>query len=176
MIFTGRHGFRPAARAAAVLAVLALAACLCACGAGKGGGTGLVNPVVNSSAQEILEKLGLDLTAPEGAQDVAYSIVGDEMAQITFTADGVGWTLRVRPADALEDISGMHYTWQNAYDAEICRCPGTLAWNDGGPGTAVWYDIAPGLLWCVSMNSGADRQALESMAERAYIPMQGDVG
>lgn len=73
---------------------------------------GLPNPWVDSDKAGVLEATGFDMAAPEGADNVAYSYMPSEgMAQMNYTADNAMWVYRIKPADALEDISGINCEW-----------------------------------------------------------------
>ena len=55
-------------------------------------------------------------------------------------------------------------------------CSARLSWNEDGSGKLVWFDLVPGLLYSLTMDSGASEQALMDMAAQLYEPAQGDAG
>ena len=95
-----------------LIIILALLS-LCGCGAEKANTATIANPWTDSDEKGVLEATGFDLVAPEGATDVIYSYMEeDKMAQVTYNLDKASWVYRVKPANSLEDISGMNYEWK----------------------------------------------------------------
>lgn len=92
----------------------ALAAVLClgmaACGKEKGG-TGVANPQVESSEEDIAE-LGVCMTAPAAAEDTKYFILDKTIGQIDFKADGAKYTYR--GAETEDDISGVYEEFEES--------------------------------------------------------------
>ncbi|MCI7545644.1 MAG: hypothetical protein MSA96_02510, partial [Treponema porcinum] len=70
-----------------------------------GTAVGIVNPVVQSNPEEILEQLGIRFNEPEGASGVRYSIIGGKTAQMDFVWNGVECTARISGETAFTDIS-----------------------------------------------------------------------
>jgi len=59
------------------------------------GGVGLVNPVVGyESAEAINEAVGFPMNAPEGSENVSYSVINGKVAQTVFTLNGKEYTGR----------------------------------------------------------------------------------
>ena len=148
----------------------------------EGESTMIPNPVKEVSAQELGELTGVFLTAPEGVE-ATFRVIDAErsIAQMCFERDGVKVTLRVCaagiPEGEPEDISGLYYTWENnAGDIPVGYNSACLHWNEGGAGYITWYDFAPGLLFAVSVDSGAAEDILTQLAEELYAPVQGEVG
>lgn len=154
-----------------LLMVLSFGAC-----AAKDGET-LPNPITDSTAEEILETLGIAFSLPEGASDAAYSIIGAEgenpIAQVKFTLDGKEINCRIQPAEELYDNTGMYYEWETTEEnAMVGTCPAILSWNEGAEGICYWYDEAAGLLYSVSVTEGASPEYLTKLAEMLYLPLQ----
>ena len=149
--------------AAALLLAVVL---LCACGRG---GAGLPNPMRESSAEEILEKIGVELKAPEGAQDTAYSIISSdrEIAQLRFTLNGEEYVCRAAKAEEEEDISGMNYEWMTEEWLDGVQSY-SICFNKDAEGVIGWYDEETGVMRSVSISSGADEQALLAAAELVF--------
>ena len=76
-----------------------------------GGNVQIPNPVVGVDGASDFEALGVAIDAPRGASDAAYSIIGGELAQITFTLDGVEYTYRAQKTDG--DISGLYVEFED---------------------------------------------------------------
>lgn len=140
--------------------------------------TGMANPMVESSPEDIMNTLGVSFVVPEGAKDVQYFIISGEMAHMMFTLDGVECIARIKPTAEAEDISGMYFE-AKPIKAEVGRCPANvmLAEDEGKRvGFCTWFDAAPGISYCVVMRDGADAESLLALAEAVYEPMQDDAG
>ncbi|MDY5049394.1 MAG: hypothetical protein SPF11_07630, partial [Treponema porcinum] len=112
-----------------------------------GTAVGIVNPVVQSNPEEILEQLGIRFNEPEGASGVRYSIIGGKTAQMDFVWNGVECTARISGETAFTDISGMYFSWKTVTDTDIGRCPAVVKLADSGGssvGVCLWYDTVPG--------------------------------
>lgn len=92
-------------------AVLALGISACGAKQNEGsestssGDTEIANPI-KDAAEDDFELLGVKLTAPENAEDVKLSTIGDEVGQVVFTLDGHEYTYRGGKTE--EDISGIY--------------------------------------------------------------------
>lgn len=73
-----------------------------------------------TSAEDFSETLGFSIDAPEGAEDVAYSVAFGETAIVDFTLGGHAYTYYA--SKNIEDIS-------TANDSENALCQ---TWEDGG--------------------------------------------
>ena len=133
-----------------------------------------INPVRKSTAAEIQNALGITLNIPEDAQNVQYSIIdsgdGKPIAQAKFTENSVEHIYRIRPATALEDISGAYYDWSTIENIEVSYCSGEVRYKEGKQGIILWYDVVPGLMYCVFTDNGASEQSLLSIANKLYVP------
>lgn len=74
---------------------------MCGCGAKEeSSDSGVVNPVHECTAEELLEVTGMDLAAPEGAENAACAYIDVEneepIAQLTFTLDGKEYCYRAQ--------------------------------------------------------------------------------
>ena len=68
---------------------------------------GIPNPMVDAEdASAFADTLGFSIDAPAGASDVQYSIIGGQVAQVTFSADDAAYVYRA--ARTTEDISGVY--------------------------------------------------------------------
>ena len=138
----------------------------------------LPNPVKKSSEEELMNSLGVTFGRPMGASDIYYSIVGDKMAQMDFMYDGHQCHARIRPSAEFEDISGFFYDWENEGNVRIGWCDGKVKYSIQGDevcGICLWWDAAPGLMYSVSMRTGATPELLQQLAEEVYVVTQGEV-
>lgn len=136
-----------------ILTVLLSIAALSACGAKESNTSntadngeatvGIANPWTESDREGVLEATGFDLVAPDGAEDVVYSYMQEEsLAQVSYTLDGNEWTYRVRPTDALEDLSGMCYEWDIEEDGTVGNMEAKLyAYSDATEDTEFIDDV-----------------------------------
>ena len=142
---------------------------------------GMSNPWTETSAEGLMEALGLGFTVPEGAENVSYYMLEEEdLAEMEFDLDGMTYTARIRPAAEWTDISGMYYEWDNTMeDFTIGHCPAWEGRAVAGEGTAdlcLWFDIVPGLMYSLSTVSEDDLDGfdLTAIAAQVYAPVQGD--
>ena len=138
--------------------------------------SGFPNPLHESDRQGVLEATGFALDAPENAQDVEYFYLDTDplTAELRFTLDGHKFAYRASGENAFKDISGMYYTWENTTEAALSYLRAELSWNEGKEGIMLWYDLVPGVMYSLSVDSGADPMLLCSTADDIFVPVQGD--
>ena len=137
------------------------------------------NPVVESSFEEIQEKLGITFGIPKDAENIYYSIIAGDLAQMDFIWQEAECTARIKPSTSteLEDISGFYYEWEKEVELPVGYNSATARWfeSDGEiTGIVIWQDIVPGLTYSVSMKKNATLENLFILANAVYIPVQGD--
>mgnify|MGYP004444940349 FL=1 len=145
-------------------------------------GTELPNPVEETDAAGIMEKLGFEFGIPEGAQDISYHIISGEIAEMTFTDEaGTKFTARIKSGGTeIEDISGLYYEWTHEESTQIGRCEGVaksfVGENENDVQAILWLDIVPGIMYSISAE-GPDLNGLdlEVIALQVYIETQGEV-
>ena len=158
----------------------------------------IVNPMTEVTQQELVERTGIDLPAPEGATDVTYFVVDTDeytIAQMDFTLDGQPYELRAAATGMTEldpaktgedemdligfdfdagDISGLYYEWTTAGTDLVADRSGLYRIADKDDvGYIAWLDVAPGILYNLSMTSNASHEALLETAEKVFVPVQG---
>jgi len=138
---------------------------------------GHVNPWTPTTAQGLMDALGLQLGLPDGATNVNWQMLGTEqMGQVTFTWQGENYTARIAPADAFEDISGLYVQWEAEYECEVGRCKGIVRRAHDGGNTVdlcLWYDDLTGLMYAVSVaDADLDGFDIVAAAQKLFIPMQ----
>ena len=142
-----------------------------------------------TTARQIMNRLGYDMdVAPQNAKNIMYITFaldpGDgtetlETAETSFTVDGIRYAYRTAGTGqvVLQDISGMEDgKYENSSSVELGWCAAESFWTEGGAGKLIWLDLAPGLVYSLTMDTGASKDALTEMAETLYTPAQGDVG
>ena len=181
----------------ALLLALALCLALCACGETaeapapaeepaataepvpaeeETGVTGLANPVVEVTEEEMLNTIGLVLTAPENAADTRLSVIAGEMAQLDFTLDGVKYCYRAQPSAELAtyDMSGLYYEWTSTESATVAGREAVLTTTEN-ESCVYWLDVAPGVNYTLCTTESGDGAALLAVAETLFAPVQGEV-
>ena len=158
----------------AISVLLALLALFCGAALAE---VGLANPWTPTTAQGLMDALGVQLGLPDGATNVTWQMLeSEQMGQVTFTWQGEDYTARVAPADAFEDISGMYYQWKAEDECKVGRCKGIVhRAPDGGKTVDVclWYDDLTGLMYSVSViGDDLDGFDITAAANILYIPMQ----
>ena len=139
--------------------------------------TGMANPWTQTTAQGLMDVLGLQLGLPDGATNVTWQMMENpQMGQVQFTWQGEDYTSRVAPTDEFEDISGMYYNWEIEDECEVGRCKGVVrrAHDDGNTvDVCLWYDDLTGLMYSVSVvGTDSDGFDITAAAQILYIPMQ----
>ena len=135
----------------------------------------LPNPIVEVDGSADFESLGVTITAPEGAESAAYSIIADTTAQINFALDGRAYTYRA--AETEDDISGVHETFDdaqetfnlNAADFSVAVLVRTI---DGGAGGALATWSLDGVAYSLY---SADASTIESMSDTALLCAYADL-
>lgn len=124
------------------------------------------------------------------------------IAQVIFTLDGKEFCYRAQAtavtsitanvgqegasedlAKALSDctnvgaaLAGYYYDWKSIALVDVSSREGVVAFNQGKEGFISWLDVVPGVLYSLSMRSGADQDLLMNTAELCFVPLQGDAG
>lgn len=142
---------------------------------------GISNPWTDTTADGLMEALGLEFTVPEGAENVCFRMLKDEsLAEMDFDLDGMTYTARIQPDAEWTDISGMYYEWENTQ--EDITIGGRPAWEGratDGEDTAdlcLWFDAVPGLMYSLGTVGEGDLDGfdLTAIAEQIFTPVQGD--
>ena len=135
---------------------------------------------VLTTASQILRATGLDVTvAPQNAENITYNaflVDGLTVAETTFQIDGITYAYRMASTmELLEnfaDISGLDGSFEQIAAGEVFWCRAKLSYHDGGQGKILWFDLVPGILYSMSMDSGASEEALLEMANSLFEPAQ----
>ena len=140
--------------------------------------TGLANPLHESSVAGILEKVGVSLPAPDFANSASWFVINGNpvIGELRFAVGEQNYCYRVAQAVSYSDISGMYYTWTNSGSASVDYNNATVCFIPGEQGIIQWYDVVPGVMYSLSVDSGADAAGLTEMANKIFKPLQGDVG
>lgn len=99
------------------------------------------NPFLEVSSAEDFKKIGIDIEAPEGAENTVYAIISGEIASISYDKDGDSYVFRaseqsgdfsgiygeVISTEPLNSESGAVLTVQRGADADYLK----VFWTDG---------------------------------------------
>ena len=149
---------------------LGLAGCSGNSGGSSASGTSdsasIANPVLEvADVAAINKELGSNLVIPGEATVVLCSVINGTIGEVTFEKDGRSFDYRVQQSDELIDISGLYYEFALHEESEASGQAFTVEYNDGGPGYAHWFDADAGMVYSVSIDSGANSELLMSTAE-----------
>lgn len=141
---------------------------------------GMPNPIKESTAEEILNKIGVTFAVPNGAEKVHYSVISDSLAQMDFVWNNAECTARAEPSGetSLKDISGFYYNWKNSSEVKVGYNNAKANWtkdeNGKSVGICIWWDAAPGIMYSVSMKNNANAENLKKLANAVYVQQQGN--
>lgn len=135
---------------------------------------------VLTTASQILLATGMDVTvAPANAENITYNaflLDGLTVAETTFRMDGITYAYRMSATRELlenfKDISGLTEPFDQIRAGEILWCRAKISYNEGGQGKIIWFDVVPGILYSLSMDSGASEEVLLELATQLFIPAQ----
>lgn len=133
---------------------------------------GMPNPVQESTAEEITERLNVKFSVPDGAKNILYSVIAGNLAQMDFIWNEAECTARIKPDAESEDISGFYYNWSNETPCTVRENAGIAKWQITEVGEVVgiclWQNKASNLTYSVSMKKNADSEKLIALANDIY--------
>lgn len=135
---------------------------------------------VLTTASQILRATGLNVTVvPDHAENITYNafrLDGLTVAETTFQIDGITYAYRMAGTTELlenfTDISGLDDSFSEIAAGEVLWCRAKLNFNEGGQGKILWFDLVPGILYSMTMDSGASEESLLDMANSLFVPAQ----
>lgn len=141
---------------------------------------GMPNPMVEVTEDEFKATLGMELGVPEGAANVKYYVIGNELGEMMFMLDGMEYTARIKAAAEFEDISGMYFEWTSEDDCKVKERAGKVMRNISEEENltddlCLWFDAAPGIMYSLA-TYGSDLSGFDiiAIAEKVFVPMQGE--
>lgn len=166
-----------------LLTVLAMTLSLVACGSSVPNSMGY--DAETSTAESILETVGVAFAEPDGAENVAYAVLhadGYDIAQMSFTYEGRECVYRIAPGAPLSDdghvpdASGVETEFAELCQMNVGRATAEIHYNENESGIINWYDFAPGVLYSLYVKGGEtlDNFELAGLATLLYEPMQGE--
>lgn len=144
--------------------------------------TGLANPWHEITEEEADAMLSDLFTAPEGAEDVIWSVMESEdtspLIELQFTLDGLEFTARSQmTGDEKEDISGMNYEWIAEDEVTLSNWAGgamigetyRYIGDDGYVDLCTWYNVETGQSYSLSVTAeDLDGFDILAIAEAIY--------
>lgn len=121
------------------------------------------NPVVErASSEEVSAAIGFTFDSlPADITDVKFSTISDNLAQVTFTANGVNYTVRKANPD-IDNISGVYTSFKNGETRTTASDVAVIFQNnDDGMGLATWKTDS--FIYSVYCESGFDVAAMEAI-------------
>ncbi|HWQ59288.1 MAG TPA: hypothetical protein VN540_09745 [Clostridia bacterium] len=142
-----------------------------------GTGAQIPNPMEPVSGAAAFEDIGITMDAPEGAEDISYFIISNELAQVNFTLSGFEYTYRASKTQT--DISGVYDTFAEAFSvdcdadgavltvtAQNASSGGRLAtWSANGVNYSLWCALAPDDAALKACALGAMKKTFASVTE-----------
>ena len=146
--------------------------------ASAAGEAGLVNHWEETTAEELAQFPGVTFGVPEGAEDVEYRLLREDMlAEMQFTWHDLRYCARIRPAAEFVDISGLYYDWTVEIPCNISWCNGVDRRYLGEAETvdvSLWHDAVSGLMYSVSTSApDLDGFDIGAAADWLYMPARG---
>lgn len=168
-------------------------------------GEEVVNPIHDSTQDEVFDATGIRLEAPDGAESVQYRYYNGELmlAEVEFIIDDITYSYRAQLTDATDiktrvngtvatdeeleesmkdgsnmglSLSGYYYDWDACSQTKVGDRPALYAHVNDGPAVVTWLDVVPGVMYTMTMTSDASEDQLMKVVETCFEPMQDDVG
>lgn len=146
----------------------------CSCGKSEPV-SGVANPMHSTDADGIYKELGIRMTPVEGSSDVSYFLIDGSpvIGQMGFSHDGRSYTFRAAKCDSFLDISGMYFTWTESSELPVGTETAKVSLIGGQQGIIQWHDADSGIMYSLSVDSGADAETLAQVANALYAPIKG---
>lgn len=134
----------------------------------ENGMTQIGNPVVEVNGIEgMREKLYFWIDAPEGAENVRYSVISDLIGQVHFTLDGTEYCFRA--SEQMEDISGVYGPFEETVNQIIIEhpignCGVQIHYTTEGGAVASW--MINRLSYALSATNLSDRDAFSNLVRK----------
>lgn len=162
------------------LLALAMACCLILSAVpalAEGTMAAMPNPMVESTAEEVADLIGLTIHVPEDATEVHYFVYEvDEViysVEVQFTVEDVPYIFSAAQGEQFEDLSGIYETFKTEEEIDLQGMTAYLKLTEGGIGTLSWHDTNLNLSFNLSLMEGATAEALPAMAEAlVYTPAE----
>ena len=142
-----------------------------------GAAQALANPWVETTAEGLMERLGLRFDLPQSAQNVTLHMLESEgLAHAQFSICGTDYAMRIQSTGWPADISGVHYEWNSIEACEVNGREGSVMFAaDGNTAVSlcIWTDMAPGISYSL-LARAPEKVDIHAMAQLLFVPMQGE--
>lgn len=139
---------------------------------------GMPNPMTEVTAEELTQKTGVALYAPDGASDVKFFTIAttNPLAEVTFQLNGKTYCHRAVAVEMdVTALSGIYFGKAAESDAKVAYCEAKLL-TEGKTAVLYWFDKVPGITYTLSCTDCDDPNVLQAIAEEIFVPAQGEVG
>lgn len=126
------------------------------------------------SADDVYKLIDAYFIVPDGAQDVTYRInESDRLAEMNFTLDDLAFCARMKPTEALEDISGLYYEWDGELDDTVSGAEAKFrsAVSDSEMvHNVIWFDESGMSFSLMTSDKDLDGFDITAVVEAMYQP------
>ncbi len=127
--------------------------------------TQIANPIVTvESTDDLNDQLKVRLDVPDDVTIESTSVIDGTLGEVTFIFDNQRYIYRGMSAVEGEDISGLYYEFTSRMETTLNTQPCVLEFNESGPGLCQWYDEQAGIVYSISVGTGASYDKLVNMA------------
>ena len=142
-----------------------------------GAASALANPWTETTAEGMMERLGLCFDLPQSAQNVTLHMLEAEgLAHAQFSLCGTDYAMRMQATGWPEDISGAYYEWNSVEACEVNGREGSVMYAADGNTTVslcIWTDMAPGISYSL-LARAPEKVNVHAMAQLLFVPVQGE--
>ena len=142
-----------------------------------GAASALANPWTETTAEGLMERLGLRFDLPQSAQNVTLQMLeAESLAHAQFSLCGVDYAMRIQPTGWPEDISGAYYEWTSTEACEVNGREGSVMYAaDGNTAVSlcIWTDMAPGISYSL-LARAPEKVDVLAVAQLLFVPLQGE--
>ena len=137
----------------------------------------IVNPLRETTKEEMIAETGVTIEAPYGIDDARYFVLTVEdkkSAQIEFNVGDYELTYRAEATDLTEsyDTTGLYYTWDEEKEVEVGHCKANLMVCDEAKGL-YWVDDNTEVNYSLSCVSDIDEGQFVGLANLCYVATNG---
>ncbi len=138
----------------------------------EGQNSQLINPLRETTKDEMVAETGIIVDAPYGIEDARYFVLtvdDKKTAQIEFKVGEYELTYRAETTDLSEsyDTTGLYYTWDEEKEVEVGHCKANLMVCDEAKGI-YWLDTEPEINYSLSCVSDIDEGQFVGLANLCY--------
>lgn len=126
---------------------------------------GMANPWCECDNSLIKRETGIEFNIPTDASEISFSFCKTiSLFQMDFSVNGSKWTARIKKSGKLNDISGMYFTWSDAFPSRIKHAEGTIRTAVSDTDTVIsclWFDKKRETVLSLSSVRGTAEEAVD---------------